>query len=141
MKAIDGLDPASKTQLAGELEKSIASTPAPAATTTPDELDAVKKNAGLPAAAPAGGTASPAAPAAAAPTGKLTQAQQDAKKAELKGKRSAGKTTASQTGSGFKDYVGGSQTKLVGADKTGAPVFKKLNRESVGFSNFLDMDI
>ena len=93
------------------------------------------------AAAPAGGTASPAAPAAAAPTGKLTQAQQDAKKAELKGKRSAGKTTASQTGSGFKDYVGGSQTKLVGADKTGAPVFKKLNRESVGFSNFLDMDI
>ena len=158
MKAIDGLDPASKTQLAGELEKSIASTPAPAAT-TPDELDAVKKNAGLPAAAPAGGTASPAAaaapaggtaspaapaaaaPAAAAPTGKLTQAQQDAKKAELKGKRSAGKTTASQTGSGFKDYVGGSQTKLVGADKTGAPVFKKLNRESVGFSNFLDMDI
>ena len=169
MKAIDGLDPASKTQLAGELEKSIASTPAPAAT-TPDELDAVKKNAGLPAAAPAGGTASPAAPAggtaspaapaaaapaggtaspaapaaaapAAAPTGKLTQAQQDAKKAELKGKRSAGKTTASQTGSGFKDYVGGSQTKLVGADKTGAPVYKKLNRESVGFSNFLDMDI
>ena len=94
-----------------------------------------------PRAAPAGGTASPAAPAAAAPTGKLTQAQQDAKKAELKGKRSAGKTTASQTGSGFKDYVGGSQTKLVGADKTGAPVFKKLNRESVGFSNFLDMDI
>ena len=150
--------PAGKTQLAGELEKSIASTPAPAAT-TPDELDAVKKNAGLPAAAPAGGTASPAAaaapaggtaspaapaaaaPAAAAPTGKLTQAQQDAKKAELKGKRSAGKTTASQTGSGFKDYVGGSQTKLVGADNTGAPVFKKLNRESVGFSNFLDMDI
>ena len=133
MKAIDGLDPASKTQLAGELEKSIASTPAPAATTTPDELDAVKKNAGLPA--------TPAATPAATPTGKLTQAQQDAKKAELKGKRSAGKTTASQTGSGFKDYVGGSQTKLVGADKTGAPVFKKLNRESVGFSNFLDMDI
>ena len=133
MKAIDGLDPASKTQLAGELEKSIASTPAPAATTTPDELDAVKKNAGLPA--------TPAATPAATPTGKLTQTQQDAKKAELKGKRLAGKTTASQTGSGFKDYVGGSQTKLVGADKTGAPVFKKLNRESVGFSNFLDMDI
>ncbi len=83
MKAIDGLDPASKKQLAGELEKSI-NTPAPAEeepATNPDELDAIKKNAGLPAgdtAAPAGGGAAPAAaaqPAAAAkPTGKLSQA-------------------------------------------------------------------
>jgi hypothetical protein len=62
-------------------------------------------------------------------------------KAKLQGKRAAGQTTASQTGSGFKDYVGGSQTKLTGADAQGNPVFKKLQRESVAFSNFLGVHI
>ena len=59
----------------------------------------------------------------------------------MQGKRAAGKTTASQTGSGFKDYVGGSQEKMAGVDASGAPVFKKLQRESVGFSNFLGLHI
>jgi hypothetical protein len=65
MQAIDKLDPASKKQLAGELEKSISGAPSPAA---PDELDAVKKNAGLqatPAATPA--AAAPAVPQATTP--------------------------------------------------------------------------
>jgi len=70
MKAIDRLDPASKTQLAGDLEKSINTPPAaetppgaetpptPGAETpptpgaVPDELDTVKKNAGLPTGTP-----------------------------------------------------------------------------------------
>jgi hypothetical protein len=73
--------------------------------------------------------------------GKMTQAQQDALKAKLQGQRQAGKTTATQTGSGFKDYVDGSQTKLAGADASGAPVFKKLQRESVAFSKFLGVHI
>ena len=77
MKAIDGLDPASKKQLAGELEKSI-NTPPPAEeepATTPDELDAIKKNAGLPPApdkpeappAPEAPPPAPEAPPAAPP--------------------------------------------------------------------------
>jgi hypothetical protein len=73
--------------------------------------------------------------------GKLTQAQQDAMKARLQGQRAAGKTTASQTGSGFKDYVGGSEEKMAGVDASGAPVFKKLQRESVAFSKFLGVHI
>ena len=159
MKAIDGLDPASKKQLAGELEKSI-NTPAPAAE-KPGAAPAAEKPGAAPAAggtAPAAGapTASTSAPApadAAAPAtppaggttppagGKLTQAQQDAMKAKLQGQRQAGKTTATQTGSGFKDYVGGSQEKMAGVDASGAPVFKKLQRESVAFSKFLGVHI
>jgi hypothetical protein len=73
--------------------------------------------------------------------GKMTPAQQAALKDKLQGQRQAGKTTATQTGSGFKDYVGGSQEKMAGVDASGAPVFKKLQRESVGFSNFLGMAI
>jgi len=85
-----------------------------------------------------GAATPPPAGTAPAPGGKLTPQQIAAKKAEIQGKRAAGQTTASQTGSGFKDYVGGSQTKLTGADKQGNPVFKKLQRESVDFySRFL----
>jgi hypothetical protein len=71
----------------------------------------------------------------------MTQAQQDAMKARLQGQRAAGKTTASQTGAGFKNYVGGSEEKMTGVDASGAPVFKKLQRESVAFSNFLGVHI
>jgi hypothetical protein len=122
----------------------------PAQTATPTSTPAQEPAAGSAPATPPAPAAKapapetpPAAPSTApAPTGgKLTQAQQDAMKAKLQGQRAAGKTTASQTGSGFKDYVGGSQTKLAGADASGAPVFKKLQRESVGFSKFLGVHI
>jgi hypothetical protein len=66
----------------------------------------------------------------------MTQAQQDAMKAKLQGQRQAGKTTASQTGAGFKDYVGGSQNKLT-TNPDGSTSMTKLQRESVIYSNFL----
>jgi len=79
-------------------------------------------------------------PGAATPPptgGKLTPQQIAAKKAEIQGKRAAGQTTASQTGSGFKDYVGGSQNKLT-TNPDGSTSMKKLQRESVDFySRFL----
>lgn len=65
---------------------------------------------------------------------KLDPKAQNALKARLK----AGQGAGAKTGGGFKDYVGGSQTKLTGADAQGNPVFKKLQRESVDFySSFL----
>ena len=139
MQAIDKLDRPTKQQLAGELEKSIAGGGQPAPAGMPPQGSPVTAPGATPApgAPPAGGTAPTTPPAG----GKLTQAQQDAMKAKLQGKRAAGQTTASQTGSGFKDYVGGSQTKLTGADAQGNPVFKKLQRESVAFSNFLGVHI
>jgi hypothetical protein len=96
-----------------------------------------------PAGEPPAPGATPTAPATTTPPAgdKLTQAQQDAMKARLQGQRAAGKTTASQTGSGFKDYVGGSEQKMAGVDASGAPVFKKLQRESVAFSKFLGVHI
>ncbi len=105
---------------------------APAPTTTPAPTTPASTTAPAPTTTP---TNTPPA------GGKMTQAQQDALKAKLQGQRQAGKTTATQTGSGFKDYVGGSQTKLAGADASGAPVFKKLQRESVAFSKFLGVHI
>ena len=85
----------------------------------------------------------PTAPAPSEPApppqtgGKMTKAQQDAMKAKLQGKRAAGQTTASQTGSGFSDYVAGSQNKLV-TNPDGSTSMKKLQRESIDFySNFL----
>ena len=177
LAAVDKLDPAGKKQLAGDLQKSMASGGAeePAANTTPaaDETPAAvdpgqdhglgKQSDGKfikpgqkfdtetgKALAPASTTPEPTAPAPTAPAptapapttgGKMTPAQQAALKAKLQGQRQAGKTTATQTGSGFKDYVGGSQTKLTGADAQGNPVFKKLQRESVAFSKFLGVHI
>ena len=82
-------------------------------------------------------TAAPTTTADAAP---LTAAQQAAKKAEILGRRGAGTTTASQTGSGFKDYVGGSQNKMT-TNPDGSTTMNKLQRESVGFSNFLGIDL
>lgn len=49
--------------------------------------------------------------------------------AALKGKLKAGAAPTSGQ-SGFKDYVGGSGERMTGVDKSGAPVFKTLNRES-----------
>jgi hypothetical protein len=98
-----------------------------------------------PAAAPAATTPPATAPAAtttppATGTAPLTAQQQAAKKAELLGKRAAGKTTASQTGGGFNQYVqGGGGSTLAGADKQGNPVFKQnVKRETYEFeSKFL----
>ena len=91
-------------------------------------------------AAPAPTTTPP--PAVTPPAdGKMTQAQQDALKAKLQGQRQAGKTTATQTSSGFKNYVGGSGERMTGVDASGAPVYQKIQRESVGYSNFLGRDI
>jgi 3-oxoacyl-(acyl-carrier-protein) synthase len=76
--------------------------------------------------------------------GKMTAAQQAALKAKLQGQRQAGKTTASQTGSGFSDYVkGGGGSTMAGADAQGNPIFKQnVARESVEFhSKFLGIII
>ena len=89
-----------------------------------------------PAGQPAAATPAPAqqtAPGAdAAPAGKLDQKAQNALKAKLK----AGQGAGSKTGGGFKNYVAGSQEKFQGADASGAPVFKKLQREGAyGFES------
>ena len=95
-------------------------------------------------------TPAPTAPAPTTPPantpppadGKMSAAQQAALKAKLQGQRQAGKTTATQTGSGFKNYVGGSGERMTGVDASGAPVYQKIQRESVEFrSNFLGMMI
>jgi hypothetical protein len=180
MQAVDKLDPATKKQLAGELEKSIAAAPAaeptapaapnaetPAAPGAPTPADSGQDHGlgkqsdgkfvtpgqkfdtetGKPLEAPATEPAATTPPTStAAPTtppagGKMTAAQQAALKAKLQGQRQAGKTTATQTGSGFKDYVGGSQNKLV-TNPDGSTSMQKLQRESVEFrSNFLGMMI
>ena len=49
--------------------------------------------------------------------------------AALKGKLKAGATPTSGQ-SGFKNYVGGSGERMTGVDKSGAPVFQKIQRES-----------
>jgi hypothetical protein len=78
----------------------------------------------------------------AAPASKMTKQQQDAMKARLAGQRAAGASTAAQTGSGFNNYVAGSGERMTGVTPQGAPVFKKIQRESVKFySNFLGKTI
>jgi hypothetical protein len=49
--------------------------------------------------------------------------------AALKGRLKAGATPTSGQ-SGFKNYVGGSGERMTGVDKSGAPVFQKIQRES-----------
>ena len=89
-----------------------------------------------PAGQPAAATPAPAQQAApgadAAPAGKLDQKAQNALKAKLK----AGQGAGAKTGGGFQNYVAGSQEKFQGADASGAPVFKKLQREGAyGFES------
>lgn len=50
--------------------------------------------------------------------------------ANLKGRLKAGQGLGKKTGAGFGDYVKGSGERLQGSDATGAPVFKKIQRES-----------
>jgi hypothetical protein len=191
MQAVDKLDPASKKQLAGELEKNIntpaqwpaglpkfnsvtgqkfaspeeaeqvtnspefkqqeadvaagkdpAGTPPPAPGATPPVDTPTPPAPGAPPPAPGAtppvGTPTPPAPGATPPAdSKMTAAQQAALKAKLQGQRQAGKTTATQTGSGFKDYVGGSPNYR-GFDAQGNAIPNKVMRESVEFySKFL----
>ena len=104
-----------------------------------------EKAASQPAPPPAPTNTTLPAPAPTTPPpadGKMTAAQQAALKAKLQGQRQANKTTATQTGSGFKNYVGGSGERMTGVDASGAPVYQKIQRESVEFrSNFLGMMI
>jgi hypothetical protein len=90
-------------------------------------------------------TPAPTTPPANTPPpadGKMTAAQQAALKAKLQGQRQAGKSIATQTSGSFKDYVGGSGETMTGVDASGAPIYKKIQRESVEFrSNFLGMMI
>ena len=67
-------------------------------------------------------TAPAATPAAQA---KMTPQQA----AALKGRLKAG-SGATSAKSGFKNYVGGSGERMTGVDKSGAPIFKKIQRES-----------
>jgi hypothetical protein len=50
--------------------------------------------------------------------------------AKLKGRLKAGQGLGKKTGAGFGNYVKGSGERFQGADATGAPVFKKIQRES-----------
>lgn len=94
-------------------------------------------------ATPTAPTATPTAPTATTPPagGKLTPQQITAKKAEIQGKRTAGKTTASQTGSGFKDYVAGSGQRIQGANPDGSPKVVTINRESREWLNEAGMPL
>lgn len=126
-----------------------ASAPTPAEVRQQKQTAAAQVAQDQMAANPAPTAPAPTAPASTtapatepAPTGgKMTAAQQAALKARLQGKRAAGQTTASQTGSGFKDYVGGSQNKIV-VNPDGSTSMKKLQRESLEFySNFLGRNL
>ena len=101
-----------------------AATPAPTA----------EKPAAEPTAEP---TAPTAAPAADAGAGKLSQAQQDAMKAKLQGKRAAGKTAGTTT-SGFKDYTkAASSQRIVGANPDGSPKIQQIKASKINLGNRL----
>ena len=68
----------------------------------------------------------PGAPAAPAQQAKMTPQQTAALKGRLKAGAGA---TAGQ--SGFKNYVGGSGERMTGVDASKAPIFKKIQRESI----------
>lgn len=71
------------------------------------------------------------APAPAAPAAPAKPQKIDPKAAAaLKGRLKAGQGLGKQTGSGFGNYVQGSGERFMGADEKGAPVFKKIQRES-----------
>jgi len=103
------------------------------------------------AAAPAAPAAEPAAPqTAAAPAAepapapaqqtagaKLTPQQIAAKKAELQGKRAAGKT-AGTTASGFKQYTkDASSQRIVGANPDGSPKIQQIKASKINIGNNL----
>jgi len=86
------------------------------------------------AADAAAGEKQAAAPAA---DGKLTPQQLAAKKAELKGKRAAGKT-AGTTASGFNKYTkDASSQRIVGANPDGSPKIQQIKASKINLGNNL----
>jgi hypothetical protein len=82
-------------------------------------------------------TPKPAAPAPQAsapapqPAAPATPQKIDPKAAAaLKGRLKAGQGIGQKTSTGFSNYVQGSGERFMGADEKGAPVFKKIQRES-----------
>ncbi len=91
-------------------------------------------NNGQPIGQPA---AAPAAEPAPAADGKMTPQQMAAKKAELKGKRAAGKT-AGTTASGFNDYTkAASSQRIVGANPDGSPKIQQIKAGKINTGNNL----
>jgi hypothetical protein len=126
--AAPAAEPAAPTQQAAAPAAEPAAAPAPAPT----------QQAAAPAPAPTQQAAAPAAePAAPAADGKLTAAQQAAKVAELKGKRSAGKT-AGTTASGFSQYTkDASSQRVVGANPDGSPKIQTIKASKINTGNNL----
>lgn len=86
-----------------------------------------------PTAAPAGEEPAPQQQAG----GKLTPQQLAAKKAELKGKRAAGKT-AGTTASGFNKYTkDASSQRIVGANPDGSPKIQQIKASKINLGNNL----
>ena len=121
-----------KQAAAGQVaQQQMAANPAPAkpgapeAPKTPEQIRQEKQAAAAQTAQ--GQMAANPAPAQQAPAQQSKMTPQQV--AALKGKLKAGATPTSGQ-SGFKNYVGGSGERMTGVDKSGAPVFKKIQRES-----------
>jgi len=125
------VDPYSKGSGAGDkrVEPTMGDTPATTPTTTPATTPATTPTTTptAPTTTPTAPTTTPTAPTAPTSTtpSKITPQQAAALKGRLKGKASP---TSAQ--SGFKNYVGGSGERMTGVDKSGAPIFKHIARES-----------
>jgi hypothetical protein len=110
-----------KQALAGQVaQQNMASNPAPTTPQTPEQIRQAKQ-------ATATQTAQSQMAANPAPTQQSKMTPQQV--AALKGKLKAGATPTSGQ-SGFKNYVGGSGERMTGVDKSGAPVYQKIQRES-----------
>ena len=92
-----------------------------------------KTPAAIPAAKPVGQEPVPQQTA----SGKLTPQQQAAKKAEIRGKRAAGKT-AGTTASGFNKYTkDASSQRIVGAKPDGSPKIQQIKASKINTGNIL----
>ena len=71
----------------------------------------------------------------------MTAQQIAAKKAELQNRRQGG-TSQGTTQSGFKNYVKqASSQRIVGADKQGNPIVKKINASKINHGNSLSEEL
>ena len=137
------VDPNIKAGAAGAVEPQQDAMPGPSANSTPQQpatsaapktpAEIQKEKLALAAQAAQQNMASnpaptqPQQPQQPAPTQQAKMTPQQV--AALKGKLKAG-ATATSGQSGFKNYVGGSGERMTGVDKSGAPVFQKIQRES-----------
>lgn len=143
--SISQLDPAGKKKILQLVQKSLAEKP-PAAPAAPqqsmaDRVSAAQAQQNPDAAAEptqqaaATTTSEPAAPAASGE--KLTPQQIAAKKAELQGKRAAGKTVGT-TASGFNKYTkDASSQRIVGANPDGSPKIQQIKASKINLGNNL----